>query len=741
MIRCLIPLLVLIVASLAPAAPPNIILFIVDDLGWQDASVPFHTEPTPLNARYRTPNLERLAARGMKFTDAYAAAPVCTPSRTAILSGMSPARSHITYWTLHKDTDTSRARDDIAAPDWRMNGLSADDVTLPKLLQTAGYRTIHVGKAHFGAHETSGADPTNLGFDVNIAGHASGGPASYYGLHHFTVAGRQGKEPGSEPSVWDIPGLEAYHGRDIYLTEALTIEAEGAIRNAVDNGVPFYMNFAPYAVHAPIMANKRLLDHYPDLDEREAAYATMVETVDNALGDLLDLLDELGIADDTVVIYTSDNGGLSAHARGAAPDGQTRHTHNAPLRSGKGSAYEGGTRVPMVVDWPGVTAPASLSHEPVIGTDLFPTILDIAGVPVPDGYVSSVDGSDLVPLLRGEPTHGAPRVLGWNQPHQWGADGPGIWPFTSIRVGDLKLIYFHAGRRFELYDLNDDIGETHDLAPEHPYAVAALAGVMTDWIEDSGAQLSIDIATGHEIESPHEAAKALLASLELPDTMRPVSSEEDRAAAAGWGSGTWMDQHDAIRAAARDLNPRVVLIGDSITQSWGGEGRRVGAPGGAARERWLEPLGPVLNAGISGDRTQHVQWRLAHGMLAGEQPEWVVLMIGTNNLPHDPPAAIAAGIEACIEMIVAQCPQTRVLLVGPPPRGESAKDPLRVAGDALAAMLADFAETRGVTYLDARAVFVAEDGSTRDALMAGDRIHLTPAGYDALGAAIAERLR
>ncbi|MHC5003134.1 MAG: sulfatase [Planctomycetota bacterium] len=496
-----VTLALLAAGAVAEAAPPNVILFLVDDLGWQDVSVPLHDEPTPLNRRYRTPNLERLAAAGVRFTDAYASAPVCTPTRTSIMTGLSPGRSHITYWTLHRDRDTSKPHDRLRPPAWNVNGLREGDVTLPRLLAAAGYRTIHVGKAHFGAHGTTGADPGNLGFDVNVAGHGSGGPASFYGLHAFSQAGRRGEPaPPATPGIWDVPGLEQYHGQEIYLTEALALEAAAAVREAVADGAPFFLNMAPYAVHAPIMANPRYVDRYADLDPREAAYASMIETVDAALGLLLRTIDSLGVADETVVIFHSDNGGLSAHARGGTP-----HTHNAPLRSGKGSAYEGGVRVPLVVSWPGVTAPGSVCRAPVISHDLFPTILAAAGVPVPPAHAPRVDGVDLGPLLRGE-APGERRVLCWSQPHQWGAAGPGIHPFTSIRAGDWKLVYFHAEQRLELYDLATDIGERNDLASARPGRVAALAGLLDDWIRSRGAQLSIDRASGRPVALPGELA-------------------------------------------------------------------------------------------------------------------------------------------------------------------------------------------------------------------------------------------
>ncbi|MBT8484647.1 MAG: sulfatase [Phycisphaerales bacterium] len=488
-------------AAAAPASP-NIVLFLVDDLGWQDLSVPMHTQPTEFNARYHTPNLDRLARRGMRFTQAYASAPVCTPTRTSILSGASPARSHISYWTLHRDRDTSRAHPTVRPPAWNMNGLQPAPANLPRLLANAGYRTIHVGKAHFGAHGTDGADPTRLGFEVNIAGHGSGAPASFYGTHGFSRAGRSGNPEAT--SVWDVPGLEKYHGRDIYLTEALALEADAAVRTALDEGVPFFLNFAPYAVHTPIMANRRRLDRYAALDPKEAAYATMIESADAALGTIMDTLEERGAADRTVIIFTSDNGGLSAHARGGVP-----HTHNAPLKSGKGSSYEGGTRVPAIIAWPGVTKPDSVCHEPVISHDLYPTILAIAGVAMPVDHAEDVDGVDLGPLVRGTRV-GFPvgRVLGWHQPHQWGASGPGIEPFTSIRADRWKLIYFHGDRRFELYDLQTDLGERFDRAASEPAMVAALADRMDRWIRHTGAQLSLHKDADAPIPGPVETLAA-----------------------------------------------------------------------------------------------------------------------------------------------------------------------------------------------------------------------------------------
>jgi len=481
------------------AARPSIVLFLVDDMGWQDTSVPFHSDRTPFNDRYRTPNMERLASRGMVFTSAYASSPVCTPTRTSIMTGRSPARTHITYWTLHKDADTTAPHLLLEPPVWSMNGLQGGDVTLPRLLRDAGYRTIHIGKAHFGAHATSGSDPVNLGFDISIAGHGSGAPGSYYGIHHFTVAGREGNDPTSRTTVWDVPGLSSYHGRNVFLTEALAQEAAKAIDEAVESDEPFFMNFAPYAVHTPIMANPNCLENYKDLHPVEAAYATMVESMDAALGTILDALESGGAIDRTIIIFSSDNGGLSAHARGGAAN-----THNAPLRSGKGSAYEGGVRVPTIIAWPGITDNPSRNDTPIIAHDFFPTILEFAGVEIPDEYQSSIDGVDLGPLLRRE-RPGPPRDLFWHMPHTWGPRGPGISPFSSIRSGDWKLIYYHATQAFELFNLKNDLSETTNLVEFRPEIARDLAQRLSDQLRACGAQMSIRKATGESVPLPIDA--------------------------------------------------------------------------------------------------------------------------------------------------------------------------------------------------------------------------------------------
>ena len=491
MLKYLLLVLLYVFPSMSYAAEkPNIILFLVDDMGWQDTSVPFGTTTTPFNERYQTPAMEELAARSMLFTNAYSASPVCTPTRTSIMTGQSPGRTRISYWTLYPNKDTSRNHPRLAAPKWRMEGLQASDQTLPKQLQAAGYRTIHAGKAHFGAVGTPGADPTQLGFDVNIAGHGPGGPGSYYGTHDFKAYKRQGKDG---PSVWDVPGLEAYHGKDIFLTEAITAEVLKAIDQASSSDQPFFLNFAPYAIHAPIMANKKYLPNYQGIDAREAAYATLIQSMDAALGATMKRLETLGIAENTIIIFASDNGGLSAHARGGKP-----HIHNAPLRSGKGSAYEGGVRVPFMVAWPGITDQPTRTNTPTIAMDINATILEMAGV---DG-ANQPDSESLVNVLSGEGNLLRDLPLVWHMPHQWGASGPGIEPFTSIRLENYKCYYFHDGPRVELYDLATDLSEQNDLIDTNPQVARRCLEEMGKWFAATGAQLSLNKQSGEPITHP-----------------------------------------------------------------------------------------------------------------------------------------------------------------------------------------------------------------------------------------------
>ena len=461
---------------------PNLVLFLIDDLGWQDSSQPFGQLRTRQNDTFVTPNVERLCREGTRFSQAYAHC-VCSPTRVSILTGTHPARHGVTNWTLHRNQSTDAPHPTLAPPAFHVNGLCTEPgvertfcaETLPMRLAERGYRTIQVGKAHFGAIGTPGSDPRRLGFDVNIAGHAAGAPSSYLAAQAFL---RQASD-----HVWQVPGLEPYHGHDLFLTDVLTTEALREVDRALLEQRPFYLHLAHYAVHTPLNRDERFIAAYEQmgLDPREAMYAAMVVGFDHSLGRLLDHLEQRGILDDTVIVFASDNGGLSAHARGGA-----RHTHNAPLRSGKGSAYEGGIRVPLAVRWPGVARPGALCTTPVVCEDLF-ALLCAAGGADP----SCSDGHDLRPLLAGQaPTPAlADRPLFWHYPHVWGAKGPGIGMHSSVRDGRYKLIWFYERQDCELYDLEQDLGETNDLAAALPEVTAKLRRQLREFLRDSGAML------------------------------------------------------------------------------------------------------------------------------------------------------------------------------------------------------------------------------------------------------------
>jgi arylsulfatase A-like enzyme len=485
------------------AEHPNIILFLVDDMGWQDTSVPFWTDTTDFNRLYRTPNMERLAKQGMKFTQAYATS-VCSPTRISLMTGMNAARHRVTNWTLHpgKIQPMEINHKELNFPMWNVNGLSAipgDSLAvyadpLPQVLNEAGYFTIHAGKAHLGAIGTSGDNPLDLGFDVNIAGHAAGAPGSYLGKKNF------GNSPNGG-NVWAVPGLEKYHGQDIFLTEAITLEAIDAIESVEDPDQPFFLYMSHYAVHSPINADDRFVQKYYDLgmDTTEARYAALVEGMDKSLGDLMDFVDKKGIADNTVILFMSDNGGVSAVIRGGE-----KHTHNKPLSSGKGSMHEGGIREPMLVSWPGVIKPESVTDQKLIIEDFYPSILEIAGV---NDYetVQTVDGVSFVPLLKGGGKLNEDRAFIWHFPNEWGPSGPGIGAASTIRQGDWKLIYYHLDSHFELFNIEEDIGETQNLFDQNPEKAGVLAKALTSKLLEMDAQMPIRKSSGEIVPMPADA--------------------------------------------------------------------------------------------------------------------------------------------------------------------------------------------------------------------------------------------
>lgn len=470
---------------------PNIILFLVDDMGVMDTSVPFLTnsegdvQSHPLNNWYRTPNMERLAQQGIRFSTFYAQS-VSSPSRTSIMTGQNSARHRTTNWI-----DSERNNRTTYGPEkWNWHGLSSDIPVFPKLLQESGYRTIHVGKAHFGCIGSEGENPLNVGFDVNIGGNSIGQPGSYYGEWSY------GWTRGNKSRA--VPGLDKYHGSDVFLTDALTLEAEIEIERAIKEGKPFFLHMSHYAVHQPFEADKRYLHHYKGSGKggQAEAFATLVEGMDKSLGDLMNKLEELGIAENTLILFLGDNGG-DAPLGGAADYGSS-----APLRGKKGSEYEGGVRVPFIAAWARPDASNRFQKKYPIaqnavqlqqGTvmDLYPTILSVAKVDTPKGY--PLDGADLKQLLRGKADKKHRNDFLMHFPH--GEHRANY--FTTYRKGDWKLIYYYnpetSGKpSWKLYNLKEDPYEASELSEKHPEQVALMIKMMKERLEKENALYPID---------------------------------------------------------------------------------------------------------------------------------------------------------------------------------------------------------------------------------------------------------
>jgi len=484
--RILIILTGLFPAVMALSAPPNIVVFLVDDMGIMDTSVPFITDKNgkaerhPLNEFYRTPAMERLAAQGMRFNTFYAMS-VCSPTRVSIMTGQTSAR-HTTTQFIKPETNN---RGGNGPSKWGWKGLAKGDVTLPGELRKVGYRTIHAGKAHFGPNGSEGENPENVGFDINIAGCAYGQPGSYYGKDDFGWANKKRIKRA-------VPGLEKYHGKHIYLTEALTLEMNAAIREAVADGKPFFAYMSHYAVHSPFQPDQRFAENYKG--KKGAAFASMIEGMDKSLGDILDQLDSLGIAENTLVMFLGDNG----------TDARLGPTHAiasaAPLRAMKGSHYEGGMRVPFITSW--AKRDAKNSHQqslPIpagrivedLGTvyDLFPTLLSVAGASSPVDHV--VDGIDLSGILRGD--RGVvkePREFLMHFPHSHRSSY-----YTVLRKGSWKLIYHYKktdDKRFELFNLANDQSESNDLSASQPERLREMMKALINSLEHHQAQYPED---------------------------------------------------------------------------------------------------------------------------------------------------------------------------------------------------------------------------------------------------------
>lgn len=489
---------------------PNIIVFLVDDMGWQDTSYPFATDTTALNRRYHTPHMERLARQGIAFTSAYASS-VSSPSRVSLLTGMNAARHRVTNWTLHRDRSTDIESNTLRFPAWNVNGITQDNsiphtaevTSLASILQDHGYHTIHCGKAHWGAIDTPGEDPHHLGFDVNIAGHAAGGLASYYGERRY---GHDAE--GHAISPMSTPGLESYWDKPIFITEALTREAIKALEHAKGLDQPFFLHMAHYAVHIPIEPDPRYVDQYlaKGISTKEAAYASLIEGMDKSLGDIMDWLESNGLSDNTIILFLSDNGGLSSSSYWREePLGE----QNAPLSSGKGSAYEGGIRIPMLAYKPRSNAQGVRCDIPIIIEDLFPTILDLAGIRNTKTK-QTIDGMSFISLLEPSRIHTRAirkwnkRPLVWNYPNLWGNTGPGIGPTCTILQEGYKLIYYYETGRKELFHIPTDLGEKLNLIDREPKRTQRLSRTLGRYLRSASAQRPTFKSTNQPCPWPDE---------------------------------------------------------------------------------------------------------------------------------------------------------------------------------------------------------------------------------------------
>jgi arylsulfatase A-like enzyme len=420
--------------------PLNVVLFLVDDLGQRDLGCYGSTF-------YETPNLDRLAAQGNRFTDAYAACPVCSPTRASLMTGQWPQRSGITDFIGAPLLPSAWRRNTRLLPAPYQDRLPLDSITIAEMFRQGGYATFFAGKWHLGPE---GWWPENQGFQQNLGGTSQGGP--YGGKKYFS--------PYENPRLPDGPAGE-------HLPDRLATETMKFIESHRDQ--PFFACFSFYSVHTPLLARADLQRKYEQKRERlglqatwgvegerevrlvqdHAIYAAMVEAMDAAVGKVLGKLDDLGIADRTLVLFTSDNGGLSTS--------EGWPTSNAPLRAGKGWLYEGGIRVPLLIRWPGASAAGTSISYPVATPDLFPTMLQAAGILPP--AEQPVDGISLLPSILGQPM--PDRSLFWHYPHYGNQGGA---PGAAIRRGDWKLIHWYEDDREELYRLSDDVGETSDLS-------------------------------------------------------------------------------------------------------------------------------------------------------------------------------------------------------------------------------------------------------------------------------------
>ncbi len=452
---------------------PNFVFILIDDMGWTDLG-------SYGSDLYETPNIDRLASEGMRFTDAYAACAVCSPTRASIMTGKYPARINITDWI-------GGGQMGMLLPAEYEHQLPLSEVTIAEALGEAGYATGYIGKWHLG---DEGYHPEDQGFDLNIGGHAAGHPSSYFWPYR--------RNPDAE-AYWDVPDLEDGEEGE-YLTDRLTDEAVSFIEANRDQ--PFLLYLAHYAVHTPVQSKPDLTERYREkigsmptpegetsrtehdgwgvtnLVQDDPAYAGMVQSVDESVGRVMEALKAIGEYRNTIIIFMSDNGGLTTFARSSnAP------TAVLPLRAGKGWYYEGGIREPMIIRWPGRVREGSVCGEPVTSTDFYPTMLAMAGLA--QNPAQHRDGLSLVPLLEESGDLGR-EALFWHSPHYHGS---GNRPAGAVRAGDWKLIEWFEDGALELYNLREDISEERNLAGKMPERAAALRSMLADWRREVDAKM------------------------------------------------------------------------------------------------------------------------------------------------------------------------------------------------------------------------------------------------------------
>lgn len=449
----------------AAESRPNFLFILADDFGYMDTGA---NNPKTF---YETPGMDRIAATGMRFTDGYTACPVCSPTRASIVTGLYPARTGITDYIGNINQPEQWQRKTKLLPAAYRDRLRLSETTIAERLKKAGYATFFAGKWHMGPE---GFWPEDQGFDINMGGCGWGSPSK--GSRYFS--------PYNNPRLTDGPPGE--HMPDRLATETVKFLTANRERSFLA-----YLSF--YSVHTPLMTRKDLEQKYLEkkktlkiegpilgnegesalrLVQEHAVYAGMVEAMDQAINKVLAALDRLGLADNTVVFFTSDNGGLSTT--------EGSPTSNLPLRAGKGWMYEGGIRVPMLVRWPGVTRAGSTCSVPVTSTDYFPTVIEMAGLPLSG---EKIDGVSLVPLLRGSTLNREP--LFWHYPHYGNQGGR---PAGAIRDGDWKLIQWFEDNRIELFNLREDLGEHHNLADQHPERTAELLKKLQQWQKQVNAK-------------------------------------------------------------------------------------------------------------------------------------------------------------------------------------------------------------------------------------------------------------